>query len=94
MGSYFWCLDDHVVLLYTSSGNSLGTGTREKGKEVGMKESCNSCDQMKRENTAMRKAITDTNANYVEVVNENLALRRKIEELTTLADNLFPRRLV
>lgn len=54
-----------------------------------MKESCNSCDQMKRENTAMRKAITDTNANYVEVVNENLALRRIIEDLNKLADNLI-----
>lgn len=54
-----------------------------------MKESCNSCDQMKRENTAMRKAITDTNANYVEVVNENLALRRIIEDLNKLADSLI-----
>lgn len=45
-----------------------------------MKESCTSCDQMKKENSAMRKAINDTNNNYVEVVNENLALRRELEE--------------
>jgi hypothetical protein len=56
-----------------------------------MKESCNSCDQMKKENAAMRKALNDTNTNYVDVVNENLALRRKLDELLRrLADALFP----
>ena len=50
---------------------------------------CNSCNQMKKENAAMRKAITETNANYVEVVNENLSLRRIIEDLNKLADNLI-----
>jgi len=45
-----------------------------------MTEKCNSCEQMKKENAAMRKALSDTNTNYVEVVNENLALRRKLEE--------------
>lgn len=42
---------------------------------------CSYCDQMKRENTATRKALIETNKNYVEIVNENLVLRRKIEEL-------------
>lgn len=37
--------------------------------------------QMKRENNLLRKANTEINRNYVEVVNENLELRRKIEEL-------------
>lgn len=45
-----------------------------------MTEKCNSCDQMKKENAATRKALMDTNKNYTEVVNENLALRRKLEE--------------
>lgn len=37
---------------------------------------CNSCEQMKKENKQLRQALVDTNRNYVEVVNENLALRR------------------
>lgn len=57
-----------------------------------MKETCNSCDQMKKENTALRKAISDTNANYVEVVNENLALRRKLEELVRFVDAVLPKK--
>lgn len=34
--------------------------------------------QMKRENNLLRKSITEVNRNYVEVVNENLALRREL----------------
>ena len=37
--------------------------------------------QIKRENNLLRKSIAETNRNYVEVVNENLELKRKIEEL-------------
>ena len=34
--------------------------------------------QMKKENAQLRKALAETNTNYVEVVNENLALRREL----------------
>lgn len=44
-------------------------------------DKCNSCDQMKKENSLLRKSIMDTNKNYVEVVNENLELRRQLEAL-------------
>ena len=37
--------------------------------------------QMKRENNILRKANTEINRNYVEVVNENLELKRKVEDL-------------
>lgn len=50
-------------------------------KENMAKETCNSCDQMKKENSMVRKALMETNKNYVEVINENLALRREIEKL-------------
>lgn len=42
---------------------------------------CTTCDQMKKENKELRKGRDDIHKNYVEVVNENLSLRRKIEEL-------------
>lgn len=45
-----------------------------------MAEKCNSCEQMKKENAAVRKALMETNKQYVEVVNENLNLKRKLEE--------------
>ena len=35
---------------------------------------------LKRENNILRKSINDTNKQYVEVVNENLRLKRKLEE--------------
>lgn len=38
-------------------------------------------EQMKKENAQLRKAIMETNKNYVEVVNENLALKRELEKL-------------
>lgn len=40
---------------------------------------CPTCDQMKKENAQLRRALLDTNKNYVEVVNENLALRKELE---------------
>lgn len=43
-------------------------------------EKCSSCEQMKKENNAMRKAMTDTSKGYVEVVNENLELKRLLEQ--------------
>ncbi len=43
-----------------------------------MAEKCSSCDQMKRENAQMRKALMETNRNYIDVCNENLALRREL----------------
>lgn len=43
-----------------------------------MPDKCNSCDQMKKENATMRKAMMETSKNYVEVCNENLELRRKL----------------
>lgn len=46
-----------------------------------MAEKCSSCEQMKKENSLARKALLDTNKNYIEVVNENLELRRRIEKL-------------
>jgi len=39
---------------------------------------CSNCDQMKKENAAMNKAIMETHKNYVEVCNENLELRRRL----------------
>lgn len=45
-----------------------------------MAEKCNNCEQMKKENFQLRKAIIETNKNYVEVVNENLALKRQLED--------------
>jgi hypothetical protein len=50
-----------------------------------MSEKCSSCEQMKKENTLARKALVDTNKNYVEVVNENLALKRELEETRSIA---------
>jgi hypothetical protein len=41
--------------------------------------------QMKKENSQLRKALAETNTNYVEVVNENLELRRKVEDLEKAA---------
>lgn len=47
-------------------------------------EKCSGCDQMKKENKSMRQALLDTNKNYVEVVNENLSLRRELEAKSRL----------
>lgn len=41
---------------------------------------CNNCEQMKKENAQLRKAIIETNKNYVDVVNENIALRKELEK--------------
>lgn len=46
-----------------------------------MTEKCSSCEQMKLENKNIRRSLMDTNKNYVEVINENLLLKRKLEEL-------------
>lgn len=51
-----------------------------------MTEKCSSCDQMKKENSSTRKALQDTNRNYVEVINENLELRRQVEALRKLVN--------
>lgn len=40
---------------------------------------CSNCSSMKAENKQLRKAIIDTNKGYVEVVNENLALKKELE---------------
>jgi hypothetical protein len=40
---------------------------------------------MKKENTLARKALSDTNKNYIEVVNENLALKRELEASRSIA---------
>lgn len=45
-----------------------------------MTDKCSNCDQMRKESTLHRKALIDTNKQYVTLVNENLALRRKLEE--------------
>lgn len=45
-----------------------------------MAEKCSSCEQMKKENSVLRKAISDTDRNYVEVINENLAMKRRLEK--------------
>lgn len=37
---------------------------------------CSSCAQMKQENASLRRTLAATHKDYVEVVNENLALRR------------------
>lgn len=39
---------------------------------------CSSCEQMKKENASIRKALMETNKQYVEVINENLELRRQL----------------
>lgn len=41
---------------------------------------CSSCEQMKKENASVRKALLETNKIYVEVINENLELRRQLGE--------------
>lgn len=41
---------------------------------------CSSCEQMRKENKQLRTALTDTNRNYVEVVNENLKFKSLLEE--------------
>ena len=53
-----------------------------------MTEKCSSCDQMKKENTLNRKALMDTNKNYVEVVNEGLAKQREIDRLKIIVGDL------
>lgn len=40
---------------------------------------CSSCEQMKRENKELRRGRDAIHKEYVEVVNENLALRRELE---------------
>lgn len=45
-----------------------------------MADKCSSCDQMKKENSLIRKSIIDTNKNYIEVVNENLALKQQVAQ--------------
>lgn len=50
-----------------------------------MSEKCNSCVQMKNENALARKSLMEAHKNYVEVVNENLALRRELEETRSIA---------
>ena len=47
---------------------------------------CSNCEQMKKENSINRKALMETNKNYVEVVNENLALRRELEAARKLVN--------
>lgn len=42
-------------------------------------------EQMKKENAQLRKALAETNKNYVEVVNENLELKAKVEQLERMA---------
>ncbi len=42
---------------------------------------CSNCNNLAKENKSLRKAITDTNKQYVEVVNEGLLLRRQIKFL-------------
>lgn len=44
-----------------------------------MTEKCSACDQMKKENSQLRKALMETNKNYVEVCNENLYLKQQLE---------------
>lgn len=55
-----------------------------------MKEECNSCSQMKKENTQLRKSLMENNKGYVDVCNENLVLKKDLESLRILADRLFP----
>lgn len=50
-----------------------------------MSEKCNSCEQMRKENTLVRKALVATDKNYLEVVNENLALKRELEASRSIA---------
>lgn len=45
-----------------------------------MIEKCSNCEQMKKENTQTRKALLETSKQYVDVINENLALKKKLEE--------------
>lgn len=42
---------------------------------------CLHCDYMKKENKRLVKNRDEMHKNYVEVVNENLALRRELESL-------------
>jgi regulator of replication initiation timing len=44
-------------------------------------EKCSNCEQMKIENKTLRRSIDEINKNYVEVINENLALRRELEKV-------------
>lgn len=53
--------------------------SRPTRKKKNMNDSTH--DQMKRENSQLRKSLIETNKQFVEVVNENLALRREIEKL-------------
>lgn len=46
-----------------------------------MSTPCSNCAQMKTENIQLRKQAIETHKNYTEVVNLNLELRRKIEQL-------------
>lgn len=43
-----------------------------------MATDCSSCAQMKAENKQLRKYNDDTNRNYIQVCNENLALRKRL----------------
>lgn len=60
---------------------------KEETFEPKTKIFCNSCDQMKKENSTMRKALSDTNKNYIEIVNENLELKKTVEQLRTKLEN-------
>jgi hypothetical protein len=45
-----------------------------------MNNDCTNCNQVKNENKVLRRSLVDNNKNYVEVVNENLSLRRDLEQ--------------
>lgn len=40
---------------------------------------CVNCEHMKKENAQLRKQAAETHKNYVDVVNQNLELRRQLE---------------
>jgi hypothetical protein len=49
----------------------------EKGLDL---VKCTNCDQIINENKRLRTNLSDTNKNYVEVVNRNLALEKFIRD--------------
>lgn len=56
-----------------------------------MSEKCKNCEQILKENKTLRKALTDTNKEFVEVCNEVLALKRELEVTRSIAFPSEPR---
>lgn len=55
-----------------------------------MSETCAGCKRIQNENKLLRSSIIETNKEYVSLANENLALKRELEEIKAVLVELKP----